>query len=66
MYGTFAGLWVVIFLGGKAGGSLGNVIFWIAMMFVAAMAHVGPHRGRCSSVSPTGRCASATRRRSSP
>ena len=37
MYGTFACLWIVVFLGGRAGGSLGSVIFWIAMMFVAAM-----------------------------
>jgi branched-chain amino acid transport system permease protein len=37
MYGTFAALWIVMFLGGKAGGSTGQVIFWVAMMFVAAM-----------------------------
>ncbi len=41
MYGTFAALWVVMLLGGKAGGSTGQVIFWIAMMFVAAMAMSG-------------------------
>jgi branched-chain amino acid transport system permease protein len=37
MFGTFAALWVVMFLGGKAGGSTGQVIFWVAMMFIAAM-----------------------------
>ncbi|NUO34117.1 MAG: branched-chain amino acid ABC transporter permease [Dermatophilaceae bacterium] len=37
MYGTFASLWVVVLLGGKGGGSVGQVIFWVAMMFVAAM-----------------------------
>jgi len=41
MYGTFAALWVVMFLGGRTGGSLGQVIFWVAMMFVAAMAMSG-------------------------
>jgi branched-chain amino acid transport system permease protein len=41
MYGTFAALWVVMFLGGSAGGSTGSVIFWVAMMFVAAMAMSG-------------------------
>ncbi len=37
MFGTFASLWIVMFLGGKAGGSVGQVVFWIAMMFIAAM-----------------------------
>lgn len=37
MYGTFASLWIVMFLGGHTGGSTGQVIFWIAAMFVAAM-----------------------------
>ena len=41
MYGTFAALWVVMLLGGTAGSSTGQVIFWIAMMFVAAMAMSG-------------------------
>ncbi|EWT02894.1 inner-membrane translocator [Intrasporangium oryzae NRRL B-24470] len=41
MYGTFAALWVVTFLGGNATGSIAQVIFWIAMMFVAAMAMSG-------------------------
>jgi branched-chain amino acid transport system permease protein len=41
MYGTFAALWVTMFLGGRAGGSVGQVIFWVAMMFVAAMAMSG-------------------------
>ena len=41
MFGTFAALWVVMFLGGRGGGSVGQVIFWVAMMFVAAMAMSG-------------------------
>ena len=41
MYGTFAALWVVTLLGGTAGSSTGQVIFWIAMMFVAAMTMSG-------------------------
>ncbi|MCU1538580.1 MAG: inner-rane translocator [Humibacillus sp.] len=41
MFGTFAALWVVIALGGRAGAGTGQVIFWIAMMFVAAMAMSG-------------------------
>src|SRR3954469_810105 len=41
MYGTFAALWVTVLLGGKPGASTGQVIFWIAMMFVAAMAMSG-------------------------
>ena len=41
MYGTFAALWVVMLLGGTAGSGTGQVIFWIAMMFVAAMAMSG-------------------------
>ena len=41
MFGTFAALWVVMFLGGKGGGSVGQVVFWVAMMFVAAMAMSG-------------------------
>ncbi|MBB2987784.1 branched-chain amino acid ABC transporter permease [Terracoccus luteus] len=41
MFGTFAALWVVMLLGGKAGGSVGQVVFWIAMMFIAAMAMSG-------------------------
>ncbi len=41
MFGTFAALWVVMLLGGKAGGSVGQVVFWVAMMFIAAMAMSG-------------------------
>jgi len=41
MYGTFAALWVVMLLGGRPGGSVAQVIFWVAMMFVAAMAVSG-------------------------
>ena len=41
MYGTFAALWVVMALGGKSGAGIGSVIFWVAMMFVAAMAMSG-------------------------
>ncbi|MER7070164.1 branched-chain amino acid ABC transporter permease [Terrabacter sp. NPDC000476] len=41
MYGTFAALWIVLLLGGKAGGSVGQVVFWVAMMFIAAMAMSG-------------------------
>ncbi len=41
MYGTFAALWIVMLLGGKAGSSTGQVIFFIAMMFVAAMSMSG-------------------------
>jgi branched-chain amino acid transport system permease protein len=41
MYGTFAALWIVMFFSGKAGGSVGQVIFWVAMMFIAAMAMSG-------------------------
>jgi branched-chain amino acid transport system permease protein len=41
MYGTFAALWVVTLFGAKGGGSVGQVVFWIAMMFVAAMAMSG-------------------------
>src|SRR6476646_7461007 len=41
MYGTFAALWVVMLVGGKAGGSTGQVIFWIALMFIAAMTMSG-------------------------
>ncbi|MEW1953723.1 branched-chain amino acid ABC transporter permease [Terrabacter sp. NPDC080008] len=41
MYGTFAALWVVTLVGAHAGGSVGQVIFWIALMFVAAMAMSG-------------------------
>jgi branched-chain amino acid transport system permease protein len=41
MFGTFAALWVIMFLGGNTGGSVGQVIFWVAMMFVAAMAMSG-------------------------
>jgi branched-chain amino acid transport system permease protein len=41
MYGTFAALWVIMFLGGRPGGSVGQVVFWVAMMFVAAMAMSG-------------------------
>ena len=41
MYGTFACLWVIMLLGGRPGGSVGQVIFWVAMMFVAAMAMSG-------------------------
>lgn len=37
MFGSFAAVWVVMVLGGKAAGSTGQVIFWVAMMFVAAM-----------------------------
>lgn len=41
MYGTFGALWVVMLLGGKPGGSVGQVIFWVVMMFIAAMAMSG-------------------------
>jgi branched-chain amino acid transport system permease protein len=41
MYGTFAALWVVMLLGGRPGAGVGQVIFWVAMMFVAAMAMSG-------------------------
>ena len=41
MYGTFAALWVVMFFGGRIGGSVGQVIFWVAAMFIAAMAMSG-------------------------
>src|SRR6476661_6050784 len=41
MYGTFASLWVVMILGGHPGAGVGQVIFWVAMMFVAAMAMSG-------------------------
>ncbi|OFE17695.1 inner-membrane translocator [Humibacillus sp. DSM 29435] len=37
MYGSFAAVWVVMILGGNVSGSTGQVIFWVAMMFVAAM-----------------------------
>ena len=37
MYGSFAAVWVVMALGGNAAGSTGQVIFWVAMMFIAAM-----------------------------
>ena len=37
MYGSFAAVWVVMALGGNVAGSTGQVIFWVAMMFVAAM-----------------------------
>src|SRR6478609_8462544 len=41
MYGTFAALWVVMLLGGRPGAGVGQVVFWVAMMFVAAMAMSG-------------------------
>src|SRR6476469_4770471 len=41
MYGTFAALWIVTLVGAHAGGSIGQVIFWIALMFIAAMAMSG-------------------------
>ncbi len=41
MYGTFAALWVVMLLGGRPGAGVGPVVFWVAMMFVAAMAVSG-------------------------
>ncbi len=41
MFGTFAALWVVMLLGGKGGASVGQVVFWVAMMFLAAMAMSG-------------------------
>lgn len=41
MFGSFAALWAVMLVGGKAGGSVGQVVFWIALMFVAAMAMSG-------------------------
>lgn len=37
MFGSFAAVWVAMALGGKPGGSTGQVIFWLAMMFLAAM-----------------------------
>ncbi|MDN5766399.1 MAG: branched-chain amino acid ABC transporter permease [Humibacillus sp.] len=41
MYGSFAAVWVVMVIGGHPGGSIGQVIFWVALMFVAAMAMSG-------------------------
>ncbi len=37
MYGSFAAVWVVMAVGGAPGGSTVQVIFWIALMFIAAM-----------------------------
>ncbi len=37
MFGSFAAVWVVMAVGGQPGGSTGQVIFWIALMFLAAM-----------------------------
>lgn len=37
MFGSFAAVWVVMAVGGQPGGSAGQVIFWIALMFLAAM-----------------------------
>jgi len=41
MYGTFAALWVVMALGGRSGAGVPAVIWWIVMMFVAAMVTSG-------------------------
>lgn len=41
MFGSFAAVWVVMFVGGQPGGSTGQVIFWVALMFAAAMAMSG-------------------------
>lgn len=41
MFGSFAAVWVVTAVGGQAGGSIGQVIFWVVLMFVAAMAMSG-------------------------
>jgi branched-chain amino acid transport system permease protein len=41
MFGTFAALWVVIALGGRSGAGTGQVVLWIALMFIAAMAMSG-------------------------
>jgi len=41
MYGTFAALWAVQFMGGHAGASIPQVIGWIVVMFVVAMATSG-------------------------
>lgn len=37
MFGSFAAVWVVMAVGGQPGGSVGQVIFWVALMFLAAM-----------------------------
>jgi branched-chain amino acid transport system permease protein len=41
MYGTFAAMWSVMFLGGHAGAGAPSVIGWIAVMFIVAMATSG-------------------------
>src|SRR5664280_536532 len=41
MYGTFAAVWIVKILGGHAGGSVVQTIFWLLAMLVAAMAVSG-------------------------
>ena len=41
MYGTFAAMWVVMLVGGHSGASLPEVIGWILLMFIVAMATSG-------------------------
>ena len=41
MYGTFTALWAVQFLGGHAGASVPQVVGWVVVMFVVAMATSG-------------------------
>jgi branched-chain amino acid transport system permease protein len=41
MYGTFAAMWVVMLIGGHSGASLPEVIGWILIMFIVAMATSG-------------------------
>ena len=41
MYGTFAALWSVQFLGGHAGAGVPSVIGWVLVMFIVAMATSG-------------------------
>jgi branched-chain amino acid transport system permease protein len=41
MYGTFAALWAVQLMGGHSGASVPQVIGWIVVMFVVAMATSG-------------------------
>jgi branched-chain amino acid transport system permease protein len=41
MYGTFAAMWSVMFLGGHAGAGIPSVVGWILVMFIVAMATSG-------------------------
>lgn len=41
MYGTFTALWAVQLLGGRAGASIPQVVGWVVVMFVVAMATSG-------------------------